>query len=331
MPRRHARFAPIRALTGSTTQAALKPLRALATREALAALIAGVTLTALAALGSAQASTSVPPSPAQAPAAPAPAALASPGAPDPAPPALRLERPIVLLGEVHDHPQQHVLRAEAFAARLATGARPALVMEQFDRERQAELDALLAARPAVDADTLIARVGGPGWHWPFYRPFLELALRHGLPIVAANVSREEARAVMREGLAARGFDAAVPEPVLAGLAALVEDGHCGQVGGALARRMALAQVARDQAMARALEAHAQRGAVLLAGNGHVRTDVGVPVWLTPATRARSEAIGVVEVGDPTHAFDRRVVTPPHPRGDPCAAFSPPAALPSRQP
>ncbi len=244
---------------------------------------------------------------------------------------LHLERPIVLLGEVHDHPQQHALRAEAFAALLATGARPALVMEQFDRERQAELDALRAAQPAVDADTLIARAGGSGWHWPFYRPFIELALRHGLPIVAANVSREEARAVMREGLAARGFDAAVPEPVLAGLAALVEDGHCGQVGGALARRMALAQVARDQAMARALEAHAQRGAVLLAGNGHVRTDVGVPVWLTTATRARSEAIGVVEAGDPTPAFDRRVVTPPHPRGDPCAAFRLPAAPPTRQP
>lgn len=244
---------------------------------------------------------------------------------------LRLERLIVLLGEVHDHPLQHALRAEAFAALLATGARPALVMEQFDRERQAELDALRAAQPAVDADTLIARVGGPGWHWPFYRPFVELALRHGLPIVAANVSREEARAVMREGLAARGFDPAVPEPVLAGLAALVEDGHCGQVGGALARRMALAQVARDQAMARALEAHAQRGAVLLAGNGHVRTDVGVPVWLSAANRARSEAIGVVEAGDPTPAFDRRVVTPPHPRGDPCAAFRLPAAPPPRQP
>jgi hypothetical protein len=70
--------------------------------------------------------------------------------------------------------------------------------------------------------------------------------------------------------------------------------------------------------------------VLLAGNGHVRTDLGVPVWLTPATRARSEVIGVVETGDPTPAFDRRVVTPPHPRGDPCAAFRLPAT-PPRQP
>jgi uncharacterized iron-regulated protein len=261
-----------------------------------------------------------------------PATPATPAAAATTPPApLRLERPIVLLGEVHDHPQQHALRAEAFAALLAGGARPALVMEQFDRERQAELDALRAAQPALDADTLIARIGGPGWHWPFYRPFVDMALQHGLPIVAANVSRDEARAVMREGLAARGFDPGVPEAVLAGLAALVEDGHCGQVGAALARRMALAQVARDQAMARALEAHAQRGAVLLAGNGHVRTDVGVPVWLTPATRARSQAIGVVEDGDPTLAFDQRVLTQPHSRPDPCAAFRAPAAAPLRTP
>jgi uncharacterized iron-regulated protein len=252
------------------------------------------------------------------------AAQATTPAPE-APTTLRLERPVVLLGEVHDHPQQHALRAQAFAALLAGGARPALVMEQFDRERQAGIDALRAAEPGVDADTLIARFGGPGWHWPHYRPFVDLALRHGLPIVAANVSRDEARAVMREGLAARGFDARVPEAVLAGLAALVEAGHCGMVGGELARRMALAQVARDQAMAQALERHAARGAVLLAGNGHVRTDLGVPKWLGPATRARSEAIGFVEAGDPTSAFDRRVVTSPHPRPDPCAGLKMPAA------
>jgi uncharacterized iron-regulated protein len=75
-------------------------------------------------------------------------------------------------------------------------------------------------------------------------------------------------------------------------------------------------------MARAVAAHADRGAVLLAGNGHVRTDIGVPRWLDAATRARSEAIGVLEEGDPTAAFDRRVFTPPQSRQDPCAGMTP---------
>jgi uncharacterized iron-regulated protein len=85
--------------------------------------------------------------------------------------------------------------------------------------------------------------------------------------------------------------------------------------------MALAQVARDQFMARVLQAHAQRGVVLLAGNGHVRTDVGAPHWLDPATRARSEAIGVLEAGDDDTAYDRWVFTAPQPRADPCAAMT----------
>src|SRR5207344_3579132 len=48
--------------------------------------------------------------------------------------------PLLLLGEVHDNAQQHALRQRAFEALLKTGARPALLMEQFDRERQADID-----------------------------------------------------------------------------------------------------------------------------------------------------------------------------------------------
>jgi uncharacterized iron-regulated protein len=252
---------------------------------------------------------------ASAPAAPPPAAAL---APTPAP-ALTLDRPVVLLGEVHDNATQHALRLRAFAALLARGARPALVMEQFDRQHQAAIDARRAETPPPDADAVIAAGrGGPGWQWAHYRPFVALALAHGLPIVAANVGRAEARAVMRDGLAAHGFDADVPAPVLQAHAEAIEAGHCGMVDAALARRMALAQVARDQAMARALQAQGARGAVLLAGNGHVRTDIGAPFWLDPVTRARSEAVGLVEAGDPTTAYDRVVVTPPQPRPDPCA-------------
>ncbi|MBX3636277.1 MAG: ChaN family lipoprotein [Rubrivivax sp.] len=245
---------------------------------------------------------------------------------------LRFTKPVVLLGEVHDHPQQHALRLAAFREHLAGGARPALLMEQFDRPQQAALDAALAAQrgpfmaPDVQA-VLAAGQGagrGAGWHWPFYEPFVALAMRHDLPVVAVNVGRDEARAVMRDGLAAHGFDAAVPEAVTATLAAAIRDSHCGLVDEATARRMALAQVARDQQMARALMQHAARGAVLLAGNGHVRTDVGAARWLDAATRARSEAIGFLEEGDATTAFDRIVFTPPHPRPDPCAAMRAPA-------
>ncbi len=245
--------------------------------------------------------------------------VACAGAP-PLPPALRLDRPIVLLGEVHDNAEQHALRLRAFQALLATGARPALALEQFDRERQPEIGRLLATQPRPTAAELVAAAGGSGWQWEHYLPFIALALEHQLPILAANVSRNDARAVMRDGLAAHGFDAKVPDDVLAASAAQIEASHCGTLDATTARRMALVQVARDQFMALVVAAHAGRGVVLLSGNGHVRTDIGVPRWLSADLRSRSLAVGVLEEGDTTSAYDRLVFTAPQARPDPCAAF-----------
>ena len=232
-------------------------------------------------------------------------------------------RPIVLLGEVHDNAAQHALRAQALRALLDSGARPALLMEQFDRERQADIDRALA-RTGVTPDDVIA-AGTPdgaamqGWAWPLYRPFLALAIEYRLPIVAANVSRADTRRVLSEGLPALGFDAAVPPDIATAQAQAISDGHCGMLDDAQALRMTGAQVARDQFMARAIEANAARGVVLLAGNGHVRRDVGVPRWLNVDTRARSVAIGLLEPGDPNAAaFDIALTTPAQSRADPCA-------------
>lgn len=234
---------------------------------------------------------------------------------------LQFTQPVVLLGEVHDNAVQHALRLAALRDLLARGARPVLAMEQIDRDRQPELDALLARQPPPDAASVVAAVGARGWDWAFYTPFVALALEYHLPIVAANVGRDEARRVMHEGLAATGFDPAVPESLLATQARDIEAGHCGTLDAATARRMALAQVARDQFMAEVLHRHAARGIVLLAGDGHVRTDIGAPRWLDAATRARSEAIGVVEEGgDERGSYDRRIVTRRQPRTDPCAAL-----------
>jgi uncharacterized iron-regulated protein len=250
---------------------------------------------------------------------------------------LRLERPVVLLGEVHDNAGQHALRLQALQAWLARGGRPVLVMEQFDRERQGAIDELRSHKPAPQADALIAAAGTGGWDWAYYRPYIALALEHDLPIVAANVSREQARRIMTDGLAAHGFDAAVPAELVQRLSEEIEASHCGALDAATARRMVLAQVARDQSMARAVDAQSAAGhqVLLLAGNGHVRIDGGAPRWLSPATRARSEAIGVLETGSAGTAqdgaeaaqFDRVVYTAVQQRSDPCLDMPRPTKKP----
>jgi uncharacterized iron-regulated protein len=235
--------------------------------------------------------------------------------------------PVVLLGEVHDNAAQHALRLAEFRTLLDGGARPALLMEQFDRDRQPEIDRLRATSPPPTAAALVTAVAGgdSGWNWRFYTPFVQLALDHGLPIVAVNVSRAESRQVISKGLAGTGFSADVPEAIWSAQAGDIEASHCGMIDAATARRMAGAQVARDQFMARMVEAHADRGVVLLAGNGHVRRDVGVPRWLGDGTRARSRSIGYLEDTDvpPPGAYDRVVVTAPQSREDPCAAMRAP--------
>jgi uncharacterized iron-regulated protein len=238
---------------------------------------------------------------------------------------LPLSQPLLLFGEVHDNAIQHAERLRAFQALLARGARPALAMEQLDRDRQGAIDALLRRTPAPGVDEIIAAgaPAGPGWDWAFYRPFLMLAMQYGLPIVAANVSRDDARQVMRDGLAATGFDPAVPADLLAAHGRDIVASHCGMVDAPTAQRMALAQVARDQFMARALQAHAARGVVLLAGNGHVRNDLGAPRWLPAALRASSQTVGWLEEGaDPAErsAFDSVRITPVQVRPDPCAGM-----------
>ena len=231
-------------------------------------------------------------------------------------------RPLVLLGEVHDNAAQHALRAQALRALLDGGARPALLMEQFDREQQGAIDRVLA-RPGASVDEVIA-AGAPdaaalqGWDWALYRPYLALALQHRLPIVAANVSRADTRRVVQNGLPALGFEAAVPTDIDTAQAQAIVASHCGMLDAVQAQRMVGAQVARDQFMARLLEANAAQGAWLLAGNGHVRTDIGVPRWLSAATRARSVAIGLLEPGDASApAFDLALTTAAQPRPDPC--------------
>jgi len=235
--------------------------------------------------------------------------------------------PVVLLGEVHDNVEQHALRAQALRGLLESGARPALLMEQFDRERQPDIDAVLA-HPGSTVDELLAAAAPDaaarqGWDWALYRPYVALALAYRLPLVAANVSRADARRVFSDGLTALGFDGAVPEDIAAAQATSITEGHCGMLDERQARRMVAAQVARDQFMARAIESHLDRGVVLLAGNGHVRSDVGVVRWLSPRGRAGSVSIGLLEAGDPQgRAFDRVFFTGVQTRTDPCEGLRP---------
>lgn len=231
------------------------------------------------------------------------------------------DKRIVILGEVHDNGVQHALRVAALRELIATGARPALAFEQLDREQQGAIERARRERPRDAAYLVLQAKGAPSWDWKLYRPFVELALEYDLPVVAANLSRSEA---MKIASAAAGAAApALPAAFLAGHEASIAKGHCDLLPPEALPGMARAQIARDRALAEAVRPYADRGVVLLTGNGHARIDLGVPHWLTADERARSISIGILErdadaASEPADRFDAYVITAAATRADPCA-------------
>jgi uncharacterized iron-regulated protein len=237
---------------------------------------------------------------------------------------------IVLLGEVHDNAAQHALRLATLEQLVASGQRPVIAFEQFDRERQPDIERARRERPR-DPDHLIASAGDDtGWDWKFYRPYVALALDHDLPIVAANLSRRDAMRVAVEGWPAV-FDAAtirklrleaLPAELRRKQERAIAIGHCNLLPPDALLPRARAQITRDIVMAQAIGGSGARGVVLLAGNGHVRRDIGVPAWLAPEVRRHSVSIGLLEAGDDGSApapgsFDFFALTEAAKRDDPC--------------
>lgn len=266
-----------------------------------------------------------------------------------------VEADVVLLGEVHDNPGHHRRRAALLRELIqARGGLPArrssasLVMEQLRAEQRAGLDAFYAGTTRTSAE-LFRLVEWENSGWPpqaLYAPLIDAALELSLVIRAGDPSRALVRAVARQGLGAMAADErealglmAPLEPELAAaLDAELADSHCGALPSSALAGMAAAQRLRDGNLARVVadEAAARGSAFLVAGNGHVRRDRGVPWYLMRRDpRLRIATVMLVEVAE--GAEDAAPVLPRDPMGrlaadlvlltarvtrpDPCAAMT----------
>jgi uncharacterized iron-regulated protein len=204
----------------------------------------------------------------------------------------------VLLGERHDNPDHHRVQAALVRALLAAGRRPAVAFEMFTVDDAPALARQRAAAPR-DAAGLARAIDWQrsGWpDWAFYQPIAQAALDFDVPIVAANLAPATARALARgqraalpDDFASRyALDRSLPGRAQAALTAEIREAHCDQLPPERVDGMVLAQRARDATLADHMLSVAADGAVLIAGNGHVRSDRGVPLYL----RAREPAATV---------------------------------------
>jgi uncharacterized iron-regulated protein len=250
----------------------------------------------------------------------------------------------VLLGEVHVNPHHHTAQAAVLEALVARGARPAVVFEMMEVDQQGAIDALRAeGRPSADEIAAATRFAERGWDWPLYRPLVELALQHDLPILAGNSAAAETRLVMMEGQSAiddeRRQRLGLDRPLTPGAQAALEDimveSHCGHASREFAVRLVDAQRLRDGTMADVMLGAEGAATVLITGSGHARRDHGVPLYLADrAPGARLVSVRLVEVADgfddpadyldqvdgQPRPFDVLWFTPAIERPDPCEQF-----------
>jgi len=205
----------------------------------------------------------------------------------------------VLLGEKHDNPDHHRLQAWLLRRLVAAGRKPAVLLEMLDSSQQPAIDAWRSTTPR-DADALARAVKWSDSEWPdfaLYRAVVQAAIDSRLTIAPANAPIAIVRKVAHQGAAglpdaqrmALGLHLPTPATHAAAMQTEAIDAHCGMLPRRAAGAMATAQRLRDAHMARAMRTIGGKGgSVLIAGNGHTRSDRGVPWHLRWGHLRRAE-------------------------------------------
>jgi len=198
---------------------------------------------------------------------------------------------VIYVGESHDDAAHHAVQREVIALLHARDPSLAIGLEMFQRPFQAPLDAYIAGT-LDEAGLLAATEWSERWRIDFalYRPILELARTHGLPLHALNARRELTRAIARNGEESLdpALRAEMPPDMdradaehRAMVLELFGEHHAESMGPDVLERMLLAQLVWDETMGMTVaEAMSRVGAparmVVLAGRAHVQGGVGIP-------------------------------------------------------
>ncbi|MEX0301322.1 MAG: ChaN family lipoprotein [Leisingera sp.] len=233
---------------------------------------------------------------------------------------------VAVLGEVHDNPQHHLNQA----ALLDMLQPKAVVWEMITEAQAAGLD---AAR-LDDAEYVVKQLDWDRSGWPgfsLYAPVFAAAKEARQ--YGALVPRREASKALKQGVAAYfgaeaaarfGLDQPLPQDEQAAREADQLASHCNAMPAEMLPVLVEFQRLRDAALAAAVDmALAETGGpvAVITGNGHARTDRGLPVYLAKARpSAVLVSLGQSEGGEISGAFDLFLNASSVPRPDPCLAF-----------
>jgi len=182
----------------------------------------------------------------------------------------------VLVGEQHDNDDHHRLQLWLLQRLQQQRSQASLLLEMLTPSQQPAVDSLQNGDIEVQPEQLAEQLNwGPGWDWDVYGPIVTWALKAGINLHAANLDREEISTLYRTPAA---VSPRYSDQALAELRETIEASHCGQIAEPQLSAMRGIQQQRDVRMGEQL-ATAAAPALLLAGNFHVRKDLGVPLHL----------------------------------------------------
>ena len=205
-------------------------------------------------------------------------AASTPQAPEPAAVWRQLERLLpadaLLMGEQHDSPDHQRLQRSVVQVLAERGILAAVALEMAEQGRTTTGLPSDASEQQV-REALTWR--DASWPWAAYGPVVMAAVRAGVPVLGANLPASETRNAMQSV----AYDGHLTLGKWQKQQELIREGHCGLLPERQIVPMTRVQLARDAAMARTVLAARQAGktVLLIAGNGHVDRELGVPTHL----------------------------------------------------
>lgn len=222
---------------------------------------------------------------------------------------------VLLVGEQHDAPAHHEIEQQIVSSLASRGLLAAVALEM------AEVGVSTAQLKPSSTEAQARRAlkwDDKAWPWTAYGPAVMTAVRAGVPVLGANLPRDQMPASMNDNK----LDGQLSGPALKAQQQGIRLGHCNLLPESQITPMTRIQIAKDITMADTIHQLLLPGktVVLLTGNGHADRTLGVPQHLRADVKAKSLQLraGDGATTDRPNAFDGVWPTPALPETDYCA-------------
>ncbi len=237
---------------------------------------------------------------------------------------------VIYIGEQHDQFAHHINQLTVIRYLQQKGHKVAIGLEMFQQPYQAALDDYLAGNTS-ESEFLKASQYFNKWRYDYnlYKPLIDFAKQHQLPLIALNIEGDISRQVGREGIPKldNSAQAQLPQALdfapyayrqdLKSIFALHQSAQIPGMTHATKtppqfEHFHQAQVLWDESMAEKAhqfwQKHPEHTLVILAGNGHIRYGYGIPERLK--RRNGVDFVSVVQDEIPMPGIADYVLYPP---------------------